>query len=100
MQGAEIEDDGSVLKYMTKSEIEKQRSSLLIMTQRHGFNTPASNCCMSIITNLFAPLCVGCSKLTLLSNLEKHRYMADYNCFTMLFPVLSILMMTLSVTAR
>ena len=34
MQGAEIEDDGSVLKYMTKSEIEEQRSSLLIMTQR------------------------------------------------------------------
>ena len=34
MQGAEIEDGGSVLKYMTKSEIEEQRSSLLIMTQR------------------------------------------------------------------
>ena len=34
MQGVEIEDDGSVLKYMTKSEIEEQRSSLLIMTQR------------------------------------------------------------------
>ena len=34
MQGAEIEDEGSVLKYMTKSEIEEQRSSLLIMTQR------------------------------------------------------------------
>ncbi len=27
-----FEDDGSVLKYMTKSEIEEQRSSLLIMT--------------------------------------------------------------------
>ena len=38
MQGAEIEDDGSVLKYMTKSEIEKQRSSLLIMTQRLYFS--------------------------------------------------------------
>ena len=37
MQGAEIEDDGSVLKYITKSEIEEQRSSLLIMTQRHFF---------------------------------------------------------------
>ena len=37
MQGAEIEDDGSVLKYMTKSEIEEQRSSLLIMTQRRFF---------------------------------------------------------------
>ena len=37
MQGAEIEDDGSVLRYMTKSEIEEQRSSLLIMTQRHFF---------------------------------------------------------------
>ena len=37
MQGAEIEDDGSVLKYMTKSEIEEQRSSLLIMTQRLFF---------------------------------------------------------------
>ena len=37
MQGAEIEDDGSVLKYMTKSEIEEQRSSLLIMTQRLVF---------------------------------------------------------------
>ena len=35
MQGAEIEDEGSVLTYMTKSEIEEQRSSLLIMTQRH-----------------------------------------------------------------
>ncbi len=34
MQGAEMEDEGHVLKYMTKSEIEKQRSSLLIMTQR------------------------------------------------------------------
>ena len=29
-----MEDEGSVLKYMTKSEIEEQRSSLLIMTQR------------------------------------------------------------------
>ena len=37
MQGAEIEDEGSVLKYMTKSEIEEQRSSLLIMTQRFFF---------------------------------------------------------------
>ena len=37
MQGAEIEDEGSVLKYMTKSEIEEQRSSLLIMTQRPTF---------------------------------------------------------------
>ena len=37
MQGAEIEDEGSVLKYMTKSEIEEQRSSLLIMTQRLGY---------------------------------------------------------------
>ena len=34
MQGAEMKDEGSVLKYMTKSEIEEQRSSLLIMTQR------------------------------------------------------------------
>ena len=33
MQGAEMEDEGSVLKYMTKSEIEEQRSSLLIMIQ-------------------------------------------------------------------
>lgn len=30
----EIEDKESVLKYMTKSEIEKQRSSLLVMAQR------------------------------------------------------------------
>ena len=37
MLGAEIEDEGSVLKYMTKSEIEEQRSSLLIMTQRLVF---------------------------------------------------------------
>ncbi len=37
MQGAEMEDEGSVLKYMTKSEIEEQRSSLLIMTQRRVF---------------------------------------------------------------
>ena len=36
MQGAEIEDEGSVLTYMTKSEIEEQRSSLLMMTQRLG----------------------------------------------------------------
>ena len=34
MQGAEMEDEGSVLKYMTKSGIEEQRSCLLIMTQR------------------------------------------------------------------
>jgi hypothetical protein len=34
MQGAEIEDEGSVMKYMTKSEIEEQYSSLLMMTQR------------------------------------------------------------------
>ena len=34
MQDVEIEDEGSVLKYMTKSEIEEQHSSLLIMTQR------------------------------------------------------------------
>ena len=34
MQGVEMEDEGSVLKYMTKPEIEEQRSSLLIMTQR------------------------------------------------------------------
>ena len=34
MQGAEIEDEWSILTYMTKSEIEGQRSSLLIMTQR------------------------------------------------------------------
>ena len=40
MQGAEIEDEGSVLKYMTKSEIEEQRSSLLIMTQRLLFAHP------------------------------------------------------------
>ena len=32
-----MEDEGSVLKYMTKSEIEEQRSSLLIMTQRRFF---------------------------------------------------------------
>lgn len=34
MQGAEIKDEGSVRKYMTKSEIDEQRSSLHIMTQR------------------------------------------------------------------
>ena len=37
MQGAEIEDEGSVLEYMTKSEIEEQRCSMLIMTQRYSF---------------------------------------------------------------
>ena len=37
MQGAEMEEEGSVQKYMTKSEIEEQRSSLLIMTQRLFF---------------------------------------------------------------
>ena len=44
MQGAEIEDDGSVLKYMTKSEIEEQRSSLLIMTQRLFLRFIRSKC--------------------------------------------------------
>ena len=39
MQGAEIKDEGSVLKYMTKSEIDEQRSSLHIMTQRHKTRT-------------------------------------------------------------
>ena len=49
MQGAEMEDEGSVLKYMTKSEIEEQRSSLLIMTQRtcvynyYFFNMPSNS---------------------------------------------------------
>ena len=33
VQGAEIEDE--VLKYMTKSEIEKQRNRLLVITHRH-----------------------------------------------------------------
>ncbi len=37
MQDAEIEDEGNVLEYMTKSEIEEQRCSMLIMTQRHFF---------------------------------------------------------------
>ena len=35
MQGAEIKEEGSIQKYMTKSEIETQRSGLLIMTQRY-----------------------------------------------------------------
>ena len=43
MQGAEIEDDGSVLKYMTKSEIEEQRSSVLIMKQRLFYCSPDTN---------------------------------------------------------
>ena len=34
MQGVEIEDEGDLLKYMTKSEIKEQHSRLLIMTQR------------------------------------------------------------------
>ena len=34
MQGAEIKNEGSVRKYMTQSEIDEQRSSLHIMTQR------------------------------------------------------------------
>ena len=34
MQCAEIEDEGSVLECMTQSEIEEQRFSMLIMTQR------------------------------------------------------------------
>ena len=34
MKGAEIESEGSVLKYITKSKIDKHRSSLRIMTQR------------------------------------------------------------------
>jgi hypothetical protein len=35
VQGAEIEDEEGVLKYMTKSEIEKQRSCLLVVTHRY-----------------------------------------------------------------
>lgn len=35
MQGAKIKDEGIVLKYMTKSEIDEQRSSLHIMTHPH-----------------------------------------------------------------
>ena len=38
MQDPEIEDEGSALKYMTKSEIEGQRSCLLFMTRRLVFN--------------------------------------------------------------
>lgn len=38
---------------------------------------------------------VGCSKLTLLSRLEKYRYVTDYKRFTMLFSVLFVLVMTL-----
>ena len=34
MQGTEIEGEGSVLKYIPKSKIEKQHSSLHIMTHR------------------------------------------------------------------
>ena len=37
MQGAKIENEGSVLKYMVKSEIDVQRSSLCIMTQHLFF---------------------------------------------------------------
>ena len=33
-QGAEIADEGSVLKYVTKSKIDKQHSDLCIMTRR------------------------------------------------------------------
>ncbi|MEE0804470.1 MAG: hypothetical protein U0L77_03455 [Prevotellamassilia sp.] len=47
MQGAEIEDEGSVLMYMTKSEIEEQRSSLLIMTQRHNFGNDIGVTCVT-----------------------------------------------------
>ncbi len=69
MQGAEIEYDGSVLKYMTKSEIEEQRSSLLIMTQRlfcapmglcnHRARRPCSACIFpvySYLVNAFAEI--------------------------------------------
>ena len=34
MQGAEIENEGSVLKYITKSKVEKQSGSMLVMPQR------------------------------------------------------------------
>ena len=44
MQGAEIEDEGSVLECMTQSEIEEQRFSMLIMTQR-----PLSFLCASTL---------------------------------------------------
>jgi hypothetical protein len=38
-QGAEIKDEGSVLKYMTKSEIDEQRSSFLLNTSTGTFCT-------------------------------------------------------------
>ena len=50
MQGAEFENEGSVLKYMTKSEIEEQRCSMLIMTQRFSFCAHL-RCCPRHIQN-------------------------------------------------
>ena len=47
MQGAEIEDEGSVLKYMTKSEIEEQHCSLLIMTQRLFLHSTSMMACVN-----------------------------------------------------
>ncbi len=53
MQGAEIEDEGSVLTYMNKSEIEGQRSSLLIMTQRLLiFNNNIGVTCVTFVPHL------------------------------------------------
>ena len=47
MQGAEIKDKGSVLKYMTKSEIDEQRSSLHIMTHAHFGSIKGKRRCVS-----------------------------------------------------
>ena len=55
MQGAEIEDEESVLKYTTKSEIEEQLTSLLIMTQRHGFNTPQVTAAWALLPTSLRP---------------------------------------------
>ena len=55
MQGAEIENEGSVLKYMTESEIEEQRRCLLIMTQRHGFNTPQVTAAWALLPTSLRP---------------------------------------------
>jgi hypothetical protein len=40
MQGTEIEEEGIALKYMTKSQFEKQCSSLLMMTPCRKNNLP------------------------------------------------------------
>ena len=95
MQGAEILDDGSVLKYMTESEIEEQRSSLLIMTQRHFLLYPS------------ARLPLKCGRATkewkesenTLPHLDFMRRLPSYGAIQMVYPLMLSYKNTLGLTA-